>query len=148
MDPHHRRPIPQYSYTSLSSSLTRYQTLSGGSSDFPPIAEGRSTPDQLSSRLGTKNRLNTINVTEKSGWQAKNASKSSLKRGSETLNVSRDRPSKRRLLISLNDIDDDMKWLKGEITDMKVYVKEIAEYLKGDADIKLVDILDEIKLLT
>jgi hypothetical protein len=37
--------------------FTRYETLSGGSSDFPPIRERKSTPDQLSSPGPTCDRL-------------------------------------------------------------------------------------------
>jgi hypothetical protein len=72
-----------------------------------------------------------------------------LKTGlSETLNIVEDRPPKRRRLRVISIDEDDMNWLKGEISDIKVSIGEIVEHLKEDMDYKLEDILDEIKQLS
>jgi hypothetical protein len=69
-----------------------------------------------------------------------------LKRGSETLDVADDRPLKRKCLTFIDD--DDMDWLKGEITAIKECIREImhviTDHLGRDVDVKL-DSDDELQ---
>jgi hypothetical protein len=62
-----------------------------------------------------------------------------LKRDSNSLDVADDRPLKRKRLMAIND--DDMDWFKGEVSDIKVCIREIAEHLRGDVDVKLDELL-------
>lgn len=55
-----------------------------------------------------------------------------LKRDADVLEVEDERPFKKKLVAFINN--DDMDWLKHEISDIKESMKEIAEYLGGNLD--------------
>ena len=60
--------------------------------------------------------------------------KSSLKskRGAEAFEIEDEHPFKKRHLAFTNE--DDINWLKHEISDIKESVKEIAEHLRGNVE--------------
>ena len=69
-----------------------------------------------------------------------------MKWNSKALDVPDDRPSKRLKSTRISIIDDDnMEWLKVEIGAIKESVREIADYLQEDVDIKLEELLEDVQ---
>lgn len=66
-----------------------------------------------------------------------------MKRSSKTLDVSEERPSKRKCVISNHWHGDNTKWLKSEINDIKGSIGKIEARLR-DIENKLEEILHAI----
>lgn len=81
--------------------------------------------------------------TDSYWYDYQGVSKSSLKRNLETIDVADDPPLKRKCLTFIDE--DDMDWLKDEISGIKECIKGITNHLRQDVDIKLEELLHEVR---
>jgi len=75
-----------------------------------------------------------------------NVFKSSLKRDAGVLEIEDERPFKRKRVASTNN--DDMDWLKHQISEIRECMKEIAEHLRGNVEYRLEELRLNIQELS
>jgi hypothetical protein len=116
--------------------------------------------------LGHKNIINTVEVTVQhtdvslhSFLQMVLLNNDVLQKATKSLSKRRLEPldsvdNNHRLKRQCLDLQDDVNWMKVEITDIKAYMRdiktcmrEIAEHLQGDVDYKLEEIIDRLRQL-
>ncbi|KIL59472.1 hypothetical protein M378DRAFT_85064, partial [Amanita muscaria Koide BX008] len=71
--------------------------------------------------------------------------KSSLKRGSEALDVADDRPLKRKCLTFIDE--DDMDWLKNEVSAIKESIRDLRDDVESKLG-RLEELFDEMQQLS